>query len=133
MAITTVRIAALTTCEAAQGGEKLRLRMLDESGREVELELPARLASSLLLTLPHLMERCLQQLRGDATRLVFPMGCWKLESAAETRDFILSMQTPDGFKVAVAVSSDDARALAEALQAHSGPATVGMPASAVLN
>ena len=133
MTSTTVRVAALTTCEAAQGGAKLRLHMRDETGREVVLELPAGLASSLILTLPHLMEECMQQLRGSATRLVFPLRCWMLESAAETGDFILSLQTPDGFKVAFAVPSDDARALAEALEAHSGPTTVGTPASPVLN
>jgi hypothetical protein len=107
--------------------------MLDDVGRELALELPAGLASSLLLTLPHLMEKCLQQLRGDATRLVFPMGCWVLEGAAESGDFILSLQTPDGFKVAFAVAADDARALARALETHSGPTAVGIPASAVLN
>ena len=134
MAITTVRVAALTTCEAAQGGAKLRLYMRDEAGHEVALELPAGLATSLILTLPHLMEKCVQQLRGDAAaRLVFPLGCWMLESADETGDFILSLQTPDGFKVAFAVPSDDARALAEAFDAHCAPATVGIPVSPVLN
>jgi len=133
MTITTVRVAALTTCEVARGGAELRLHMRDETGREVALELPAGLASSLILTLPHLMEKCMQQLRGEATRLVFPLGCWMLESAAETGDFILSLQTPDGFKVAFAVPSDDARALAEAFDAHCAPATVGIPVSPVLN
>lgn len=124
MSITTVRVAALTTCEAAQRGEKLRLRMLDEVACELAPELPAGLASSLILTLPHLIEKCMQQLRGRATRLLFPLRCWMLESSAETGDFILSLQTPDGFKVAFAVPSDDARALAEALKAHSGFTTV---------
>jgi len=133
MTTTTVRVAALTTCEAAEGGARLRLRMLDEAGRELTLELAAGLASSLLLTLPHLMEKCLQQLRGSATRLVFPLRGWMLESSAETGDFILSLQTPDGFKVAFAVPAGDARALAEALDAHGAPATVGLPASPALN
>ena len=133
MAITTVRVAALTTCETAQGGAEVRLHMRDETGREVALELPAGLASSLILTLPHLMEKCVQQLRGEATRLVSPLGCWMLESTAETGDFILSLRTPDGFKVAFAVSSDDARALAEALEAHNTPTTGGIPAASVLN
>jgi hypothetical protein len=133
MSITTVRVAALTTCEVTRGGAELRLHMRDETGREVTLELPAALASSLILTLPRLMEKSVQQLRGEATRLVFPLGCWMLESAAETGDFILSLQTPDAFKVAFAVSSDDARALAEALEAHNPPKPIGIPASPVLN
>ena len=114
----TVRVTALTTCEVGDGGAEIRLRMLDESGRRVTLAFPTGLAASLILTLPHLMERCLQQLRGDATRLVFPMQRWALEGAEEARNFILTLETPDGFSVAFAVSMDDARGLAEALQTH---------------
>jgi hypothetical protein len=123
----TVRVAALTTCEVGKGGAQIRLHMLDEVGREVTLEFPAGLAASLILTLPHLMERCLQQLRGDATRLVFPMQYWALEGAGETGDFILTLQTPDGFSVAFAVSMNDAKGLAEALQTHCPSAEVTAP------
>jgi hypothetical protein len=73
------------------------------------------------------MERSLQQLRGDATRLVFPMQCWALEGAGETEDFILTLRTPDGFNVAFAVSMEDARGLAEALQTHCPCAQVAEP------
>ena len=120
----TLRVAALTTCEVGEGGTEIRLSMLDEAGRQVTLEFPAGLAASLILTLPHLMERCLQQLRGDATRLVFPMQCWALEGTGEAGDFILTLRTPDGFSVAFAVSMDNARGLAEALQTHCPPVEV---------
>ena len=129
----TVRIAGLTTCEVSGNGAQVHLTMLDEAGQQITLELETTLATSLILTLPKLMELSLQRLRGDAARLVFPLGFWTLESAAETGDFILSLGTPDGFKVAFAVSSGDARALVEALEAHSVPAAVGTTASAVLN
>jgi hypothetical protein len=124
----TVCVAALTTCEVGDGGAQIRLHMLDEAGRQVSVEFPAGLAASLILTLPHLMQRCLQQLRGDATRLVFPMQCWALEGAGETEDFILTLQTPDGFSVAFAVSMEDARGLAEALQTHCPSAEVAAQA-----
>ncbi len=120
----TVRVSALTTSEVGEGGAEIRLSMLDEAGRQVTLEFPAGLAASLILTLPHLMERCLQQVRGAATRLVFPMQCWALEGACETENFILTLRTPDGFSVAFAVSKDDARGLAEALQTHCPPVGV---------
>ena len=124
----TIRVSALTACEVGDGGTKLRLHMLDEVGRQVTLELPAAIAGSLILTIPYLMERCLRQLRGDATRLVFPMQCWALEGASETQQFILTLQTVDGFSVAFAVSMDHARGLAEALQTHCPSADVaGLP------
>ena len=114
----TVRITGLTTCEVVEGGAQIRLLALNDAGQQVTLELPAALAGCLVLTLPRLMERCLQQLRGDATRLVFPMERWQLEGAAEADAFILTLETPDGFKVAFAVSMDDAREVADALQTY---------------
>jgi hypothetical protein len=128
----TIRVAGLTTCEVSEGGAQMRLHMLDEAGRQVTLELPAALAASLILTLPQLMDRCLQQLLGDATRLVFPMQRWGLEGAAEAEAFILTLETPDGFRVAFAVSMDDARGLAEALQTYCPATAVPAPAP-VLN
>jgi hypothetical protein len=124
----TVRVVGLTTCEIGEGGAQIRLHMLDEAGRQVTLELPAALAGSLILTLPQLMDRCLQQLRGDATRLVFPTQRWALEGAAEAEAFILTLETPDGFRVAFAVSMDDARGLAEALQTYCPAPAVPLPA-----
>lgn len=120
----TVRVTALTTCEVGEGGAEIRLHLLDEAGRQVTLELPTGLGSALILTLPRLMDKCLRQLRGEATRLVFPMHCWALEAAIETDALILTLQTPDGFSVAFAVSMDDARGLAEVLQANCPPAAV---------
>jgi len=115
----TVRIAALTTCEVSGDGTRIQLDMVDEEGQQVTLELRAALATPLILTLPRLMEQCLQRLHGDATRLVFPMGRWALEAATEADAFILSLETPDGFRVAFAVSMDDASGLADALQTYS--------------
>jgi hypothetical protein len=123
-----VRVAGLTTCEIADGGAQIRLHMLDETGRPVTLALPTQLASSLILTLPGLMDRCLRELRGDATRLVFPMHCWTLEAAAAAEAFILTVETPDGFRVAFAVSMDDARGLAEAFQTYCPTTGVSAPA-----
>ena len=124
----TFRVAGLTTCDVAEGGMEIRLNMVDEVRRPIALALPAHLASTLLLTLPRLMDRCLRELRGDGTRLVFPMSCWGLEAAVGADAFILTLTTPDGFSVAFAVPMDDARDLADALQVHCAPAAVPAPA-----
>jgi len=117
----TVRVAALTTCDVAEGGNEIRLNMVDEAGRPIELALPTQFASTLILTLPRLMDRCLRELRGPGARLVFPMSCWALEAAVEADAFILTMTTSDGFSVAFAVATDAARDLAETLQIHCAP------------
>jgi len=56
------------------------------------------------------------------------MEYWVLEGVAETDQFIPRLQTPDGFSVAFAVSMDDARGMAEALQAHCPARPAPMPA-----
>jgi hypothetical protein len=122
------RVAELTTCEVAEGGIEIRLNLVDDIGRPLTLALPAHLASTLVLTLPRLMDRCLRELRGDGARLVFPMSCWGLEAAVGADAVILTLMTPDGFSVAFAVPMDDARDLAETLQAHCTAPEIPMPA-----
>jgi hypothetical protein len=56
--------------------------------------------------------------------MVFPMSCWALEAAVGTDAFILTLATPDGFSVAFAVTMEDARDLAETLQAHCAPSEI---------
>jgi hypothetical protein len=124
----TFRVAGLTTCDVVEGGVEIRLNMVNDVGRPITIALPAHLASTLLLTLPRLMDRCLKELRGEGTRLVFPIGCWGVEAAVEADAFILTLTTPDGFSVAFAVATDDARDLAETLQGHCAPSEI--PASA---
>ena len=117
-----LQIAALTTCDVADGGRTVRLRMRDTGGQEHTLDLPSEIASSLVLTLPRLMARCLQALRGDCARLVFPVHTWRLEAAGDAGAFILTLKTRDGFGIAFALEADDATALAEAMRLHCAPA-----------
>lgn len=117
-----LQITALTTCDVTDGGRTVRLQMREKNGQEITLDLPGELASSLLLTLPQLMERCLQTLRGDSARLVFPVHTWKLEAAGDAGAFILTLRTRDGFGIAFALEADDGTALAEAMRLHCAPA-----------
>jgi len=66
--------------------------MQDDAGEPVTLHLPCVLASSLILTLPRLMTRCLQLLGGTEARLVFPMNAWTLEAGAGTGEVILTLR-----------------------------------------
>src|SRR5262245_40599346 len=103
----TLRITTLSTCDVRSDGAAIRLNVLDEGGRNLTIELPTGLAASLILTLPRLMEQSLFLSSGEATRLVFPLGSWRLEGASQSDRFILTLQTPDGFGVAFAVSHED--------------------------
>ena len=110
-----LQITSLTTCDIADGGNSIQLHMQDDAGEPVTLHLPCVLASSLILTLPNLMTRCMQLLSGTEVRLVFPMNAWTLEATAGTGELILTLKTPDGFAAAFAISAADASGLAESL------------------
>ena len=111
-----LQITNLTTCDIADVGNSIQLHMQDVAGEPVTLRLPCELASSLILTLPRLMNHCLQLLSGGAARLAFPMHSWNLEAATLTGELILTLQTPDGFSAAFVVSKDDAKGLGESLR-----------------
>jgi hypothetical protein len=69
------------------------------------------------MTLPHLLSRALKaQHHGDGSiRAVFPLSEWRLEAAAGSKDFVLSMMTPDGFEVAFSLSEPTIAQMTSAL------------------
>jgi hypothetical protein len=58
------------------------------------------------MTLPQLLSRALQAQHGDdSVRAVFPLSRWRIETAAGSRNYILTMMTSDGFEVAFSLSA----------------------------
>jgi hypothetical protein len=78
----------------------------DALGQPATLRLTSACVQQLVMTLPHLLSKALKaQHHGDGSiRAVFPLSEWRLEAAAGSKDFILSMMTPDGFEVAFSLS-----------------------------
>lgn len=107
----------LTTCGVYMEGETIALDFLDQSGNDVSLRLPFRQAQALSMTLPHLLTRALVTQTGDpSARFVFPLGDWRLEDPKDGRNFIMTLQTDDGFKVSFALTSAAAATLGQALE-----------------
>jgi hypothetical protein len=80
------------------------------------------------MTLPHLLSRALQAQRSDSSvRAVFPLSEWRLEAAAESRDFILTMRTPDGFEVAFSLSAATLAGMTSVVEKHSPITEQGLP------
>jgi hypothetical protein len=99
-------VASLTTCDVAPGGYYICLNFEDVFGRPAGLKLPNACVQQLVMTLPHLLSRALKVKHSDSSvRAVFPLGEWRLEAAAGTKEFILTMMTPDGFEVAFSLSA----------------------------
>ena len=107
---------SLTTCQVDSAGDTVRLNFRGEGGAPASLELPLDCVRSLLMTLPGVIERALKTRYGDdSLKLVYPMADWSVETDAWSDHRILTLATPDGFKVAFALKPGDAGNLALSL------------------
>jgi hypothetical protein len=113
-----IDVASLTTCQVAPEGYYVHLNFEDALGRPAALRLTSSCAQQLVMTLPHLLSRALQAQYGDSARAVFPLGEWRLEAAAGSKDFILTMITPDGFEVAFSLSATAIAGITSAVLEH---------------
>jgi hypothetical protein len=117
----------LTNSQVDSTGDSFRLNFEAIDGRPASVTLPVECLNSLLMTLPHLLEQALKtRYRDDSLKLVYPTGGWALEAAAGSNRLILTLNTPDGFRVSFALSPEDADGLASSL---AGVDAAPLPAS----
>jgi hypothetical protein len=107
---------ALTTYQVDPAGDSFRLNVEDVDGRPASVVLPVDCLRSPLMTLPGLIEQALKARYSDDTlKVVYPVGDWSLQAAAGGDRLILTLATPDDFKVSFALTEDDAESLASSL------------------
>jgi hypothetical protein len=111
-----IKCSYLTTCEVTDDGRSLRLDFLDGEGQSMSVELPFEQAESVVMTLPHMLSKALQQrTQNKRLRYVFTPGHWSIEKA--DRNFIiLTLATEDGFEVSFAIPSGGCRSIGAALK-----------------
>jgi hypothetical protein len=115
-------VQSLTTCEVAADGRRIRINIKDTDGRPASLTMPTDCVHQLIMTLPPLLSRALKaELSDDSVRAVFPLGRWRLEAAAGSRVYILTLSTPDGFEVAFSVSARDLATMTSAFERTLSP------------
>jgi hypothetical protein len=116
---TEIDVTSLTTCQVSPEGDYVSLSFEDALGRAATLRLTPACVQQLAMTLPHLLSKALQARYGDRSlRAVFPLGDWRLEAAAGSKYFILTMMTPDGFEVAFSLGAPAIARIVSALEAH---------------
>lgn len=107
---------SLTDCQVDKSGELFRLGLACADGSRASVILPVDCLRSLLMTLPNAIESALRARYGDDTlKVVYPMGDWSLHAAVGSKGMILTIATPDGFKVSFTLTEADASKLATSL------------------
>ena len=107
---------SVTDCQVDKSGELFRLGLACADGSQASVVLPVDCLRSLLMTLPNVIERALRAKYGDHTlKVVYPMGGWSLHTAEGSENLILTVTTPDHFKVSFSLTQADATHLATSL------------------
>src|SRR5882757_3039591 len=121
----TIISSGLTTCDATEDGQIIRLGFLDEAGEPVSVAFPFRQAASVMMTLPRLLSKALrQQTRNDTSRYVFSLGRWSIESSDQPC-LIMTLTTDDGFEVSFGIPFETCRAMGWALRDEGQKASAG--------
>jgi hypothetical protein len=95
-----IHCSKLTTCQALDDGETIKLEFLDQSRNPISLLLSFEDAESIAMTLPRLLTRAVKAQTGkDNSRYVFALGRWLLEGVEDHQSLILTLATVDGFEV----------------------------------
>ena len=98
---------ALTTFSVAADGGSASLGFTDEAGDASTLVLPSACLEALVMTLPDIAQQALRRKSGDPRkRLVFPLAEWMLERIEGSDALILTIATPEQFRVSFAASRD---------------------------
>jgi hypothetical protein len=103
------------------GGHHIRLDLSTPDGKTGSIVVSFDTLSSLLITLPHMLQAALDARCSDGSlRVVQTLGSWRIEQARGDPSIILKLSTADGFEVAFALNGEDADSLGAALIATSG-------------
>jgi hypothetical protein len=98
------------------GGADIRLDLSTADGKTRSVVLPFDALSSLLMTLPRMLQAALDARCDDGSlRGAQLLGTWRLEQAQGNASLILKLSTRDGFEVAFALNGKDAGSLGMAL------------------
>jgi hypothetical protein len=84
--------------------------MKDVSGRLVSLHMPLECLTQLIMTLPGMARRALQQRHCDPSfRIVYPVARFQVELARDLETRILTLETPDGFNASFGLTEEQCR------------------------
>ena len=110
---------AFARWEVSPDGARVRMTITGADGVPIGVVLPAASLSTLAMTLPAIIEQSLRrQHRDPSLKLVYPLAGWSVEAAAGSGDLIVTMETPDGFKVAFAATPAELEEIGAVAAAH---------------
>jgi hypothetical protein len=113
---TSIEGQGLSSWAVMPGGTNIRLDLVMVNGKACSVVLPFDALSSLLVTLPRMLQAALDARCPDGSlRVTQQLASWQIERARDNTSLILKLTTPDGFEVAFALTGKEAGSLGVAL------------------
>ena len=113
---TSIEARELASWAVMPGGTNIRLDLTTMNGGACSVVLPFDALSSLLVTLPRILQAALDARCPDGSlRVTQQLASWQIERARDNASLILKLNTPDGFEVAFALTGKEADPLGAAL------------------
>ena len=114
-----VEVSRLMNFETASDGSAIRLVVEDQAGQTVGIILAVKTLTALLMTLPTMASNAVKRASNDPrTRITYPLREFTIESTTDNLR-ILTVGTPDGFRVSFSLTEELSRELGEAhLKGH---------------
>lgn len=114
-----------------RGGDGISLRLVDQDGEAIELEVSASEARAIVMTLPQLLNNSLKEkYRDDSLRYVFPLDGWQVEASPHGAQVIVTLTTGEGYEVSFAILSEIWDSLGSALRENTNyPGAGAVPVS----
>jgi hypothetical protein len=117
---TEIEIRRLINFETATDGTAVKLVVEDFRGRTVDIILAVETLTALLMTLPTMASRAVQRAHDDSRlRITYPLREFLIESTTDNLR-ILTIGTPDGFRVSFSLTEELSHELGEAHLKGSG-------------
>jgi hypothetical protein len=117
---TEIEIRRLINFETATDGTAVKLIVEDMKGHAVGIILTIETVTALLMTLPTMASSAVQRANGDPSmRITYPLREFLIESTTDNLR-ILTIGTPDGFKVSFSLTEELSQELGEAHLKGSG-------------
>ena len=124
----TVLIQHLRRFETDEDGTTTNVVVTDLVGRELTLAFPIEVVSSLMMTLPRMIDRIVKR-RGADQRVVYPLDSHTLEVAKDGSTRIMTLRTRDGFEVAFTLNPDSTQSWWNPVDRQIRPLFMSKPAT----
>ena len=117
-----IETQSLTACDVTPDGGLISLSFVDSNGQPATILMSLNQVGALIMTLPGILERALQNRFCDYTlRYTYPLASWAVEQSTDPTQCMVTLRTAEGFGVCFSIPREQQSLISEALAAAPPP------------